>query len=89
MAKKTKQGDIDYVRLGNNIRNIHVRENIPYSACAAKMHMNPRTYSTKRKAPWKFDLGELELMAKILHTDVATLMFGEIVPASPFEEVSA
>lgn len=88
MAKvKTKKGDLDYDRIGSNIRNLHAREGIPYGAVAAKMHMNARTYLEKRKAPWDFDLGELALVAKILHTDPATLMFGEIVPASPFEEV--
>ena len=86
MAKaKPKRGDLDFDRISRNIRNLHAREGIPYGTVAAKMHMNARTYLEKRKAPWHFDLGELELIAKLLRTDPATLMFGDVTPATPFE----
>jgi hypothetical protein len=36
--------------------------------------------SNKRRTPWDLSLGQIEIIAKVLHTDPATLMYGEIVP---------
>jgi hypothetical protein len=47
---------------------------------AAALNIAKRTFNDKRRNPWILSLGEIEIIAKALRTDPATLMYGEIVP---------
>ena len=81
---QTNESDVIYRRLQENIRLLLARYDMYPRELAELMNMTKRTFAGRRKAPWTFTLGELELMAKILRTDVTTLMYGDVCPAAPF-----
>ena len=83
-APQTNDVDAIYKRLNENIRLLLARYEMYPVDLAVLMGMNKRTFSGRRKAPWTFSLGELELMAKILRTDVTTLLYGDVCPVAPF-----
>lgn len=75
---RTMQGV--YRRLPENIRLLMARYDIDPAEEAAALNITKRTYNDKRRNPWGLSLGDIEIIAKVLHTDPATLMYGEIVP---------
>ncbi len=83
-ANKNQGMEIVYTRLGENIRLLLAKYDMYPVELASMMGMNKRTFSGRRKAPWTFSLGEIELMAKCLRTDPATLMYGDVAPVTPF-----
>lgn len=75
---RTMQGV--YRRLPENIRLLMAKYDIDPAEVAAALNIAKRTYNDKRRNPWSLSLGEIEIIAKALRTDPATLMYGEIVP---------
>lgn len=89
MAKATTNNngmEVVYTRMEENIRLLLAKYDMYPVELASLIGMCKRTFSGKRKSPWNFSLGEVELIAKALHTDPATLMFGDVTPVSMFSQ---
>lgn len=84
---RTMQGV--YRRLPENIRLLMAKYDIDPAEVAAALNIAKRTFGEKRRTPWDLSLGQIEIIAKVLHTDPATLMYGEIVPVDMSVTISA
>lgn len=72
--------DAVYRRMRENINLLMAKYDLNPCDVAEAVGMYKRTFSSRRKSPWTFTFGEVELVAKVLRVDAATLMFGEVVP---------
>lgn len=69
-----------YCNLLENIRVLSAKYEMYTNDLACATGMTRRTFILRKKSPWLFTLLELEMLAAVFHTDVSTLLFGEVKP---------